>query len=203
MDGDDSPTAWMHAAALRRSLPSKAGAQHDRDHLSSCASQPCLVYGRTPSDAHHVEFASSARSARKVSDRFTVPICRLRRRELHRRGNERASSEKPGLIPSPSRRPSKRTHTVASLETDASLDGTRRKATRRPTSKNGTKPNLAPRQDQLVTAIEANRRNARPSTALSPRRAETVAPKCRSSRLTAETVIDALERDDYAAFEWR
>jgi hypothetical protein len=27
---------------------------------------------------------------RKVSDRFTVPICRLHHRELHRRGNERA-----------------------------------------------------------------------------------------------------------------
>jgi hypothetical protein len=27
---------------------------------------------------------------RKVSDRFTVPLCRLHHRELHRRGNERA-----------------------------------------------------------------------------------------------------------------
>ena len=27
---------------------------------------------------------------RKVSDRFTVPICRLHHRELHSRGNERA-----------------------------------------------------------------------------------------------------------------
>ena len=27
---------------------------------------------------------------RKVSDRFTVPVCRLHHRELHRRGNERA-----------------------------------------------------------------------------------------------------------------
>jgi hypothetical protein len=27
---------------------------------------------------------------RKVSDRFTVPICRLHHRELHRKGNERA-----------------------------------------------------------------------------------------------------------------
>ena len=27
---------------------------------------------------------------RKVSDKFTVPLCRLHHRELHRRGNERA-----------------------------------------------------------------------------------------------------------------
>jgi hypothetical protein len=36
---------------------------------------------------------------RKVSDRFTVPICRLHHRELHRRGNERAWWQKQGIDP--------------------------------------------------------------------------------------------------------
>ena len=36
---------------------------------------------------------------RKVSDRFTVPICRLHHRELHRRGNERAWWESQGIDP--------------------------------------------------------------------------------------------------------
>jgi hypothetical protein len=36
---------------------------------------------------------------RKVSDRFTVPICRLHHRELHRRGNERAWWEKQKVDP--------------------------------------------------------------------------------------------------------
>jgi hypothetical protein len=36
---------------------------------------------------------------RKVSDRFTVPICRLHHRELHRRGNERAWWQKQGINP--------------------------------------------------------------------------------------------------------
>jgi hypothetical protein len=36
---------------------------------------------------------------RKVSDRFTVPICRLHHRELHRRGNERAWWQSQGLDP--------------------------------------------------------------------------------------------------------
>jgi hypothetical protein len=36
---------------------------------------------------------------RKVSDRFTVPICRLHHRELHRRGNERAWWESQGIEP--------------------------------------------------------------------------------------------------------
>ena len=36
---------------------------------------------------------------RKVSDKFTVPICRLHHRELHRRGNERAWWQKQGIEP--------------------------------------------------------------------------------------------------------
>jgi hypothetical protein len=36
---------------------------------------------------------------RRVSDRFTVPICRLHHRELHRRGNERAWWHKQGIDP--------------------------------------------------------------------------------------------------------
>jgi hypothetical protein len=36
---------------------------------------------------------------RKVSDRFTVPICRLHHRELHRRGNERAWWQTQGIEP--------------------------------------------------------------------------------------------------------
>jgi hypothetical protein len=36
---------------------------------------------------------------RKVSDRFTVPICRLHHRELHRRGNEQAWWRSYGIDP--------------------------------------------------------------------------------------------------------
>ncbi len=64
--------------------------ERNRNHLRFVASQPCLICGRTPSDAHHVKFAEQRAMGRKVSDRFTVPICRLHHRELHRRGDERA-----------------------------------------------------------------------------------------------------------------
>ncbi|HWX95139.1 MAG TPA: ERF family protein [Terriglobales bacterium] len=64
--------------------------ERDRDHLRFVATQPCLVCGRTPSDPHHIKFAEQQAMGRKVSDRFSVPICRLHHRELHRRGNERA-----------------------------------------------------------------------------------------------------------------
>jgi len=73
--------------------------ERDREHLKFVASQPCLLCGRTPSDAHHIKFAEQRAMGRKVSDRFTVPICRLHHRELHRRGNERAWWESHGIDP--------------------------------------------------------------------------------------------------------
>jgi hypothetical protein len=80
---------------------SKPVRERDREHLKLVASQPCLVCGRTPSDAHHIKFAEQRAMGRKVSDRFTVPVCRLHHRELHRRGNERAWWENQGIDPLP------------------------------------------------------------------------------------------------------
>jgi hypothetical protein len=60
----------------------------DRDHIRHVMKQPCLVCGRRPSDPHHLRFAQSRALARKVSDEFTVPLCRVHHRELHRCGNE-------------------------------------------------------------------------------------------------------------------
>jgi hypothetical protein len=71
----------------------------DRHHLKFLASQPCLVCGRTPSDAHHIKFAEQRAMGRKVSDRFTVPVCRLHHGELHRRGNERVWWHALGIDP--------------------------------------------------------------------------------------------------------
>jgi hypothetical protein len=73
--------------------------ERDRDHLRFVAAQPCLVCGRTPSDPHHIKFAEQRAMGRKVSDRFTVPICRLHHRELHRRGDERAWWQNQGIEP--------------------------------------------------------------------------------------------------------
>jgi hypothetical protein len=77
-------------------------------------SQPCLVCGRTPSDAHHIKFAEQRAMGRKVSDRFTVPVCRLHHRELHRRGNERVWWQNQGIDPLPAAASLwARTHAVA------------------------------------------------------------------------------------------
>jgi hypothetical protein len=60
----------------------------DRDHIRHVIKQPCLVCGRRPSDPHHLRFAQSHALGRKVSDEFTVPLCRAHHREVHRCGNE-------------------------------------------------------------------------------------------------------------------
>lgn len=57
-------------------------------HLRFVATQPCLVCGRTPSDAHHLRFAQPRALGRKVSDEFTVPLCRTHHRQLHHGGDE-------------------------------------------------------------------------------------------------------------------
>ena len=60
----------------------------DRDHIRRVIKQACLICGRRPSDPHHLRFAQSRALGRKVSDEFTVPLCRAHHREVHRCGDE-------------------------------------------------------------------------------------------------------------------
>ena len=62
----------------------------DKAHLKFVASQPCLICGRQPSDPHHLRFAQPRAIGLKVSDEFTVPLCRGHHRQLHQAGNEEA-----------------------------------------------------------------------------------------------------------------
>ena len=71
----------------------------DREHVKSVAKEPCLVCGRSPADAHHLRFAQSPALGRKVSDEFTVPLCRGHHREIHRCGDEAAWWRKAGIDP--------------------------------------------------------------------------------------------------------
>jgi hypothetical protein len=73
----------------------------DRDHLKFVSTQPCLACGRSPSDAHHLKFAQQRALGRKVSDEFTVPLCRAHHRELHQRGDERAWWQQLNVDPLP------------------------------------------------------------------------------------------------------
>jgi hypothetical protein len=71
----------------------------DRDHVKSVAKQPCLLCGRRPADAHHLRFAQSPALGRKVSDEFTVPLCRGHHREVHRCGDEASWWNSTGIDP--------------------------------------------------------------------------------------------------------
>jgi hypothetical protein len=93
------PTGHFGPSEQQVTVIGKPVRERDRDHLRFVASQPCLVCGRTPSDAHHIKFAEQTAMGRKVSDKFTVPVCRLHHRELHRRGNERVWWDAQGVDP--------------------------------------------------------------------------------------------------------
>src|SRR5262249_37722772 len=71
----------------------------DREHVRHVIKQPCLVCGRLPSDPHHLRFAQSRALGRRVSDEFTVPLCRAHHREVHRYGNEELWWRKTGMDP--------------------------------------------------------------------------------------------------------
>jgi len=62
--------------------------RRSKAHLAFVASQPCLICGAVPCDAHHLKVARPKSLGRKVSDEFTVPLCRNHHQELHRYGNE-------------------------------------------------------------------------------------------------------------------
>ena len=71
----------------------------DRHHVKAVAKRPCLICGRQPADAHHLRFAQHPALGRKVSDEFTVPLCRGHHRELHRSGDEAEWWMKVGIDP--------------------------------------------------------------------------------------------------------
>jgi hypothetical protein len=73
------------AAALMKPVRKR-----DKAHRDFVCSQPCLICGRLPCDAHHIRFGQPRALGRKVSDEFTVPLCRVHHRDLHRVSDEKA-----------------------------------------------------------------------------------------------------------------
>jgi len=98
---ESSPTASAEspAGSVARSDPAslvlddyavtpKTRRRRDKRHRQFVAAQACMICGRQPSDAHHLRFAQPRGLGLKVSDEFTVPLCRSHHRDLHRTGNE-------------------------------------------------------------------------------------------------------------------
>ena len=71
----------------------------DRDHIRHVMKQACLICGRRPSDPHHLRLAQSRALGRKVSDEFTVPLCRTHHREIHHCGDESSWWKNTGIDP--------------------------------------------------------------------------------------------------------
>jgi hypothetical protein len=96
-------------AATRETTPSetpqplrpivKTVRHRNKEHLQFLRSQPCLVCGRQPSDPHHLRFAQPQALGRKVSDEFTVPLCRAHHREAHRSSKEVAWWQSHSIAP--------------------------------------------------------------------------------------------------------
>jgi hypothetical protein len=85
----------------RRRVAAKTIRLRDKGHRKVVAALPCLVCGRTPSDPHHLRYAQPRALGSKVSDEFTVPVCRLHHSELHRVGDEEAWWRAAGIDPLP------------------------------------------------------------------------------------------------------
>ncbi len=82
------PVPDSHEPGL--AFPKEPPRKRSKVHLSFVRAQACLICKRAPSDAHHVKFAQPRMLGRKVSDEFTVPLCRSHHQALHRHGNEKA-----------------------------------------------------------------------------------------------------------------
>ena len=91
-----APSASVDKSNLMHPEPRRI---RDRDHIRHVVKQACLICGRQPSDAHHLRFAQSRALGRKVSDEFTVPLCRTHHREVHRCGDEGSWWRNTGIDP--------------------------------------------------------------------------------------------------------
>ncbi|MBR0704317.1 ERF family protein [Bradyrhizobium diazoefficiens] len=86
----DATTDPPHQAHIGLAFPKEPPRRRSKEHLAFVRSQGCLVCQKSPADAHHLKFAQPRTLGRKVSDEFTVPLCRSHHRSLHRHGDERA-----------------------------------------------------------------------------------------------------------------
>ena len=92
----ETPPAKIDKSQLTFGEPRRL---RDKGHLKFVASQPCLICGRNPADAHHLRFTQPRGMGLKVSDEFTVPLCRIHHRDVHGHVDEIAWWERRAIDP--------------------------------------------------------------------------------------------------------
>jgi hypothetical protein len=95
------PVTSDNASARRRRVAAKTIRLRDKEHCKFVRTEPCVVCGRAPTEAHHLRFAQPRALGRKVSDEYTVPVCRLHHRDLHSYGDEASWWAGVGIDPLP------------------------------------------------------------------------------------------------------
>jgi hypothetical protein len=140
-DGSGVPQETEQPQTQRRSVRGKRGRRvtvidksvlalpeprrvRDREHVRYVTRQSCLICARRPSDAHHLRFAQNRALSRKVSDEFTVPLCRGHHREVHRSGDEAGWWNKAGIDPNAAARALwLETHPLPTIPDQTSIEG--------------------------------------------------------------------------------
>ena len=95
------PVTSDNASARRRRVVAKTIRLRDKEHCKFVRTEPCVVCGRAPAEPHHIRFAQPRALGRKVSDEYTVPVCRLHHRDLHSYGDEASWWAGVGIDPLP------------------------------------------------------------------------------------------------------
>jgi ERF superfamily len=130
----------------------------DKEHRKFVMRQPCLVCGRVPSDPHHLTFTQPRALGRRVSDEFTVPLCRVHHRELHRSGDETAWWRLLNIDPLP---------VALKLWQQSRADGDSRRAAMSRSSSRRRQRTSHHKIDQARTVIQIPIRRAQSSPAVS------------------------------------
>jgi hypothetical protein len=95
------PVTSDNASVRHRRVAAKTIRLRDKEHCKFVRTEPCVVCGRAPTEAHHIRFAQPRALGRKVSDEYTVPVCRLHHRDLHSYGDEASWWAGVGIDPLP------------------------------------------------------------------------------------------------------
>lgn len=94
------PSSASAGSQSDRTPPITKTVRHrNKEHLRFVRTQPCLICAKQPSDPHHLSFAQPRALGRKVSDEYTVPLCRAHHREVHRAAKEIPWWQSRGIAP--------------------------------------------------------------------------------------------------------